>query len=98
MSTLAEAVDPRSDDELLRAYRDTELDDDGRALVAIYNRHRDDVLRILESEGLSRPEAEERRGAVFIRALNREASEEPLAALLVTEARMVAHDPNWMPF
>ena len=91
------AADPRPDDELLLAYRDPEDDDDGRALTTIYHRHREEVLQMLVAEGLSRREAEERRGAVFLRALNREECNLPLRDLLVSEARLVAHDPDWMP-
>lgn len=91
------AADPRPDDELLRAYRDPEHDDDGRALTAIYHRHREEVLDMLEAEGLTRREAEKRVGAVFLRALNREECNLRLRDLLVNEARMVAHDADWMP-
>lgn len=98
MSKIAIAADPRPDDELLRAYRDPEQDDDGRALTAIYHRHRGEVLQILEAQGLSRDQAEERGGAVFLRALNREDCDLPLRELLASEAQMVAHDPDWRPF
>lgn len=98
MNELAKEADPRPDDELLRAYRDPELDDDGRALLAIYQRHREEVLQTLEDEGLPGRVAGERVGAVFLRALNREDSDHPLRDLLLGEARVVAHDPDWMPF
>ena len=98
MSMTSETSDARSDDDLLRAYRDTEQDDDGRALLTIFTRYRGEALQTLMEEGLSQHEAEERLGAVFLRGLNREDSDLPLRDLLVSEARVVAHDPAWMPF
>lgn len=98
MNEPAEAPDPRSDDELLRAYRDPEMDDDGGASASIFHRHRDAVLQLLLDEGLASEEAEERIGMVFLRALNREHADEPLRVLLRMEAGEVAHDPDWRPF
>lgn len=96
MNTVSEAPDPRTDVELLHAYR--EGDEDGRALPEIYRRHRDKVLQVLEDEGLPPREADDRIGAVFLRALSRDSSSEPLRETLCDEARAVAHDPDWLPF
>jgi hypothetical protein len=98
MDEIAQALDSRSDDELLRAYRDPEMDDDGCALTSIFHRHRDAVLQLLLDEGLANGEAEERIGMVFLRALNREHADEPLHDLLRMEAAEVVRDPDWRPF
>lgn len=98
MDELGQAPDPRSDDELLRAYRDPEMDNDGCALTSIFRRHKDAVLELLRDEGLATEAAEERIGMVFLRALNREHADEPLDDLLRMEAAQVARDPDWRPF
>jgi hypothetical protein len=95
MNDLDEERDARTDDELLRAYRDPEYDDDGRALLTILRRHLDFVVRGLAAEGLSVSASDDRVGAVFLRALNREVVDRPLAAMLAEESRAVAHDPVW---
>jgi hypothetical protein len=84
--------DTRPDAELLRAYRDPDNDDDGRALNTIYFRHRDEVVRALADEGLSVDVSDERVGEVFLRALNGETVDSPLAELLRDAAHAVAHD------
>lgn len=66
MSTL----DEQSDAELLRRYQDESADDDGEPFMVIYMRYRDTVRAELEAAGLTPADAENRVGAVFIRALN----------------------------
>jgi hypothetical protein len=70
-------ADSRSDDELLRAYLDPALDDDGEAFNEIWCRYRDDVRWILEAEGLSSMEAEKRIGSVFINRVLKNGSYAP---------------------
>jgi hypothetical protein len=92
---LSEAPDTRTDDELLLAYRDPDHDDDGRALFSILRRHLDAVVRELACEGVFVSESDDRVGAVFLQALNREVVDRPLPEMLAEEARAVAHDPVW---
>ena len=96
----ADQVDTRSDAELLRAYLDPAVDDDGIAFNTIYARYRDEVRQRLELEGLSPQEAEKRVGAVFIRALDRDPEDVPasLPEMLPGVAKEVAHDPHWASF
>lgn len=94
---LYDQPDTRTDDELLLAYRDPEHDDDGQALNAIYNRHRDYVLRTLAAEGLTVSGMDDRVGEVFLRALNREVVDRPLSEILADEARAVAHGSDREP-
>lgn len=95
LDTLAQAPDPRSDAELLTAYR--EGDGDGRALPEIFRRYRHPVLQVLETEGMACQEGDAPVGAVFMRALSREPGSESLRDALLSEARSVAHDPDWLP-
>ena len=95
LDTLAQAPDPRSDAQLLDAYRDG--DGDGRALPEIFRRYSHAVLSVLEAEGMTCDEADAPVGAVFIRALNREPGDDSLRDALLAEARSVAHDPDWLP-
>ena len=89
----------RTDDELLRTYLDPDVDDDGEAFNAIWCGYRDEVRRLLEEVGLSAKEAENRVGAVFIIALDRDASDPPhtLREILHRIAHEVARDPQWRP-
>lgn len=67
---MSSTLDEQSDEELLRRYQDESADDDGEPFMAIYMRYRDTVRVELEAAGLSPADAENRVGAVFIRALN----------------------------
>jgi hypothetical protein len=89
------------DNELLRRYRTPGTETvAAEAFIEIYRRYRARARNALEAEGLDRREAEQRLGAVFIRALDRRAdipAGMPLAELLMKAAREVATDPDWMP-
>jgi hypothetical protein len=95
---LSGQADTRADAELLRAY--LVPDNDGLAFNSIYCRYRDEVRACLEDEGLKSGEAEQRIGAVFIRALDRtpESGPDSLREMLLGIAREVAHDPDWERF
>jgi hypothetical protein len=95
MSTL----DEQSDAELLRRYQDESADDDGEPFMAIYMRYRDTVRTELEAGGLSPADAENRVGAVFIRALNDspQRDEVPLRERLFALAREIGGADDWHP-
>lgn len=88
------------DDELLRRYLADEPDDDGETFMAIYTRHRLAVRAELEAAGLPPQEAENRVGAVFMRALDQhpDSAELSLRDRLLVLAREVAQEHDWTPF
>jgi hypothetical protein len=95
MSTL----DDQSDAELLRRYHDESADDDGEPFMAIYMRYREAVRAALEAAGLSAADAENRVGAVFIRALNERERDGRvfLRERLLALAREIGSDQHWQP-
>lgn len=95
MSTL----DEQSDAELLRRYQDESVDDDGEPFMAIYMRYRDTVRAELEAARLSPADAENRVGAVFIRALNDPPQRDgvSLRESLLALAREIGAADDWAP-
>lgn len=92
-------LDEQSDAELLRQYRDEATDNDGEPFMAIYMRYRDTVRAELEAAGLLPADAENRVGAVFIRALNDPPQREgvPLRERLLALAREIGAADDWAP-
>jgi hypothetical protein len=92
------SVERRSDDDLLRCYREPEIQ--GEAFIAIYGRHYLAVLREMQDAGLTPTEAESRVGEVFTRALQRTHAPDPavtLRELLIGIAREAAQEPLAIP-
>lgn len=89
-------ADHPSDAALLRLW--LEDPDCGETFIAVYGRFREAVRDEMESAGLAPREAEDRVGAVFIRAEETRESlpvDTPLRARLLAVAREVAADPAW---
>lgn len=93
-------VDSWSDDDLQRAWFDDEEEDDGLAFNEVYRRYRNIVRDEMQRAGLGFADAEKRVGSVFLQA-RYETEDIPmntgLGDRLLSVARRVAADANWMP-